>query len=237
MSDSPSISWKWVVHVLAVWALAAVGGCGSGTPGRMEWIQTHTSSPRVGTAIMIRGWSGVFSPGIDDMAKQINAQGGTALVFMPEQYPELAATMIKLLKDNPDHEPICFVGHSRGVDSSLIIARELDKVHVPVDMVCCLDSVDELTVPKNVRVCYNYWMPGLYGQNTNFLRGIPLIQVAGSSGKLFNYNLSGEYSHWRGPIREHISMDLDPQIEKRIVDNVLEVCVERSKWKPPATQR
>jgi hypothetical protein len=200
----------------------------------MEWIHPTTAAPRVGTAIMIRGWDGVFSPGIDAMAKQIKDQGGTALVYMPEQYPELAAALIKLYKDAPAHEPICFVGHSRGVDSSLIIARELDKVNVPVDVICCLDSVDEVTVPKNVRLCYNYWMPGLYGRNTNFLRGIPLVQAPGATGKLFNYDLNGDYRAWRGALREHISMDLDPKIQKRIVDNVLEVCVERSKWTPPA---
>jgi hypothetical protein len=228
------LSWKPALRLLPVVLLAALAGCGSSTPGRMEAIQPRTTAPRVGTAIMIRGWEGVFSPGIDAMAKQINDQGGTALVYMPEQYPELAAALVKLYKDAPDHEPICFVGHSRGVDSSLIIARELDKVNVPVDVICCLDSVDEVTVPKNVRVCYNYWMDGAFGRNTNLLRGIPLAQAPGSTGKLFNYDLRGEYRHWRSGLSEHISMDIDTNIQKRVVDNILEVCVERSKWTPPA---
>jgi len=210
--------------------LSSLAGCGTNTPGRMEWIQPHTTAPRVGTAIMIRGWEGVFSPGIDAMAQQIRDNGGTALVYMPEQYPELAAAMVKVYKDAPDHEPTCFVGHSRGVDSSLIIARELNKVNVPVDVICCLDSVDEVTVPRNVRVCHNYWMDGAFGRDTNLLRGIPLVQAPGTTGKLFNYDLRGEYRHWRNPLSEHISMDIDSYIQKRIVDNVLEACVERVKW-------
>lgn len=211
-------------------------GCGSNTPGRMEWVAPTTTASRVGTVYFIRGWEGIYSAGIDQMAKEINRQGGTALVYMPEQYPELAMAMVERYKQAP-HEPICFVGHSRGVDSSLIIARELDKVNVPVDMICCLDSVDEVTVPKNVRVCLNYWMPGYFGQNTNLLRGIPLAKVPGSPGRLENYDLSGEYRSWRGLTTEHVSLDDDSQIQKRIVDNLLTVCVERSAWTPQKASR
>jgi hypothetical protein len=234
-----NIPWFWrLARGLAPVVVAAVlGGCGVSTPGQMEWVQPRTAAARVGTVIMIRGWEGVFSPGIDAMAKQINEQGGTAVVYMPEQYPELAAALVKRYKDAPDHEPLCFVGHSRGVDSALIIARELDKVNVAVDVICCLDSVDEVTVPKNVRVCYNYWMPGAFGRNTNLLRGIPLVQAPGSTGKLFNYDLSGEYRHWRGGLSEHISMDVDSGIQKRIVENILVVCVERAQGAPPATRQ
>jgi hypothetical protein len=202
----------------------------------MEWVQPQTTSPRVGTVYLIRGWMGVYSAGIDEMAKQLNALGVTAYVYMPEQYPELAKTMVERYKNVPNHEPICFVGHSRGVDSSLIIARELDKAGVTVDVICCLDSVDETTVSKNVRVCYNYWMPGvLFG--TNLLRGIPLKQAPGSTGQLYNYNLDKEYRAWRGPWTDHISFDDDPMVQKRIIANILEACPERSKWltKRPST--
>jgi hypothetical protein len=221
------------MSILFLLSCAALAACGSNTPGRTEWIKPRTTASRVGIAIMIRGWQGVFSPGIDEMARQINDQGGTALVYMPEQYPEIATALVQAFKDAPVREPICFVGHSRGVDSSLIIARELDKVHIPVDVICCLDSVDEVTVPGNVRVCYNYWMPGVGGRNTDILRGIPLVQVPGATGKLYNYDLSGEYSSWRGPMTEHIGMSNDALIQKRIINQILEVCVERSKWMPP----
>jgi hypothetical protein len=198
----------------------------------MEWIQPVTTAPRVGTAYMIRGWSGVFSAGIDEMAKQLNAQGVTALVYMPEQYPQLAAAMVKAYKDVPNHEPICFVGHSRGCDSSIIISRELQKVGVTVDVIVTLDSVDESTIPKNVRRCYNYWMPGIFW-NSNLLRGIPLKQEPGSTGELYNYNLDKEYRAWRGDLTDHVSMDDDPKLQARIINNVLDACPERSKWIPP----
>jgi len=217
-----------------VWtALCGLAGCGSNTPGRMDVVRPISDGPRVGTVYCMRGWTGIYSAGIDEMARKLKAQGINAVVYMPEQYPELAAELVKRYKNEPKHEPICFIGHSRGVDSSLIIARELDKAGIAVDVIACLDSVDEVTVPKNVRVCYNYWMPGVLGAN-NLLRGIPLVQAPGSTGQLFNYNCDKEYLSWRGPLTDHISFDADPGIQKRIIEHILEACPERSKWAAPS---
>jgi thioesterase domain-containing protein len=204
----------------------------------MEWVQPVTDAPRVGTVYLIRGWSGVFSAGIDEMGRQLRARGVTAHVYMPEQYPELAATMVKQYQGmGSRHEPICFIGHSRGCDSSLIISRALEKAGVSVDLIVTLDSVDEKVVPKNVRLCYNYWMPGIFG-NSNLLRGIPLTQEPGSTGQLYNYNLDKEYRAWRGDMTDHVSIDDDPNLQRMIVEHVLEVCPERAKWNaPPATSR
>jgi hypothetical protein len=199
----------------------------------MEWVQPTTTAPRVGEVYCIRGWKGIWSRGIDDMAKQLNEQGVTARVFMPEQVHALAATMVEKYRNTPQHEPICFIGHSRGVDASLIIARELEKVGVMVEVIACVDSVDETTVSKNVRFCYNYWMPGYLG-NSNLLRGIPLKPAPGSTGQVFNYNCNKEFRSWRSDWVNHINFDDDPKIQKRIVDQVLAACPERAKWSPPA---
>jgi hypothetical protein len=223
-----------VVAVLFCALCAGLAGCnGINTPGRMEWVQPTTTTPRVGTVYLIRGWMGIYSAGIDEMAQQLRDRGVTAYVYMPEQYPELANRMVEVYKDAPWHEPICFVGHSRGVDSSIIISRKLNKVNVPVDLIVCLDSVDETTLTRNVRLCYNYWMPGIFW-DSNLLRGIPLKQEPGSTGKLYNYNLdSKEYIGWREPLTDHVSFDDDPMVQQRIINNILEVCVERARWTPP----
>jgi hypothetical protein len=197
----------------------------------MEWVQATTTAPRVGMVYGIRGWTGVFSKGIDDMCQALNRNGVTARVFMSEQYPEMSAEIIKKCKASPQHEPICFIGHSRGVDASIMISRELEKAGIAVDYIASLDSVDQDTVSANVRLCENFWMPGIIG-NTNLLRGIPLKQEPGALGKLVNYNLDTDYRSWRLDSTDHVSLDDDPGIQKRIVDRILEICPERSKWTP-----
>jgi hypothetical protein len=212
-------------------ACAAIGGClGTNTPGQMEWVSPYRSAKRVGTVFCLRGWTGVFSAGIDEIAEQVNAAGGTALVYMPEQYPELAAEMVRRYKGVAHPEPIVFVGHSRGVDSSLIIARELDKAGIPVDMIVCLDSVDEVSVPKNVRVCYNYWMTGDFGEGTNLLRGVPLVKAPGSAGQLYNIDLNHDGYNLRSPLSDHVSMDDDTKLQHEIVKHILEACPPRDQW-------
>jgi hypothetical protein len=226
-----------VVAGLSVLACALTGCLGVNTPGKMEWVKPTTTAPRVGTVYLFRGWQGIYSKGIDDMAQRLTQEGVTAHVYMPEQFPEVAKAMVERYRGLGQHEPICFIGHSRGVDASLLVARELDKEGISVELLVALDSVDEVTVPKNVKLCLNYWMPG-YFPGTNLLRGIPLKQAPGSTGVLHNYNVSGEYSHWKGPLTEHIGFDDDPMVQKRIVGNVLDVCPERPKWQASSnTQR
>jgi hypothetical protein len=227
--------WQAMAVVLCA-LLMGLTGCGSNTPGRMEWVQPLTTgTPRVGTVYCIRGWKGVFSWGIDEMAQKLNEQGVHAYVYMPEQYPELAEKMVEEYKKSPNHEPICFIGHSRGVDSSIIISRELEKAGVPVDLIICLDSVDEKVLPANVKLCHNFWMPGFF-YGTNLFRGIPLEQEPGSTGTLYNINLNEkEGEPWHEFGMYHIDMDKRPKLQKHIIELILETCPERSKWTPPAT--
>ena len=220
-----------VLVLSALFCLLA--GCGINTPGKMEWVQPHTTSPRVGNVYAIRGWQGIYSAGIDQMARQLSEKGVTANAYMPDQYPELCKAIIARYKGVADPEPIIFIGHSRGCDSSIIIARELAKSNIAVDMIVTLDSVDEKTIPKNVKLVHNYWMPGVFG-DSNLLRGVPLTPDPGFTGKINNYNLDKEYREWRGPLSDHIQFDDDPMIQKRIVEQILEICPERSKWRSPS---
>lgn len=222
--------WRRVASICLSVLIPGLTGCS--LQGKMEWVQPTTTAPRVGVVYCIRGWHGVWSLGIDEMARQLNEKGVTARVFMNEQHKELAATIIERYRNSPNHEPICFIGHSWGVDASILIAKELDKAGIPVDVICCLDSVDQTTVPKNVRLCYNYWMPGIFW-NTNILRGIPLKQEPGSTGQLFNYDCSKEYRSWRGASTDHTSFDDDPKIQKHIIDNILDACPPRADWHSP----
>ncbi len=221
-----------VLLVLGLGTFVLTGCDGFNTPGRLDWVKPTTDTPHVGTVYLIRGWKGVFSKGIDAMAQQLRERGITAYVYMPEQYPELAAAMVQQYKGVQHPEPICFIGHSRGVDSSIIISRELDKAGVPVQLIVCLDSVDEKILPKNVSLCYNYWMEG-YFPGTNLLRGIPLVQAPGSSGKLYNINLHRDAPQLKESNTYHVNMDKGPKLQAEIIKHVLESCPERAIWLLP----
>jgi hypothetical protein len=215
-----------------------MGCAGKNTPGQMEWISPVTAKekPRVGTVYLFRGWQGVFSSGIDVMAKQLNDNGVTAYVYMPEQFPQVAAEIVKKYKGVAHPEPIVMIGHSRGSDSALIISREMQKAGLKVDLLVILDSVDEGVVTKNVNACYNYYLPAWLG-NTNLLRGIPLEKEEGASTRLVNIDMTlPENQALRDVGLNHIDIDKGPLMQKRVVNHVLEVCPERAKWTAQAPQ-
>jgi len=221
-----------IISALSLACLNAVGGCGelgSMSRGKLEWVHPQTDAPRAGTAYLVRGWVGVFSGGIDRLGDEINATGVTAYVFQHDQCAELARTMAQRYKESRDPEPICMIGHSFGSDDAILIARELNKANVPVDLIIIMDAVDETVVPKNVKVCYNYWQPGVFGAS-NFLRGIPLTQEAGSTGKLYNINLLEEGRDLRDLTTNHINIDEAPKLHKAIVDHILQACPPRQVW-------
>ena len=144
----------------------------------------------VGNVYLVRGWVGIFSGGMDHLDGEINQSGVNSLIFQHDQCKELAKTMVDRYKNAKNPEPICMVGHSFGSDDALIIARELDKAGVPVDLIIMLDAVNEKTVPKNVKLCYNFWQPGMFGRS-NFLRGIPLTQEPGGTGRAAQHQPAG----------------------------------------------
>lgn len=210
-------------------ALLLLAGCGSTTTGQMEWVQPHTQAPRVGNVYLMRGWGGMFSSGIDQMGDLLREKDVSAWVFQHSQCQELASMMAQRYKGVPDPEPICMIGHSFGSDDALIIARELDKVNVPVDLIVTLDPVDQKSVPKNVKLCINYWMPGMF-IGTNFLRGIPLQQEPGGTGRVVNINLMEEGKELRDAFTNHISIDKAPKLHDAIVQHVLKTCPDRATW-------
>src|SRR4051794_10024016 len=97
----------WMRAALFLCGMLVVGGGLSGcngvnTPGKMEWVQPRTTAPHVGTTYAIRGWMGVYSKGIDDMARAINDRGSTAYIFQDQQYIELGKTMVERYKADPN---------------------------------------------------------------------------------------------------------------------------------------
>jgi hypothetical protein len=224
-----NIRFGFLGALLACLGVTGCGSLGSMSSGQMDWVQPETQANRAGTVYLVRGWMGIFSGGMDRLGEEIDKTGVNARVYQHDQCAQLAKTMAERYRNSPNHEPICMIGHSFGSDDSLIIARELDKVGVPVDLIIIMDAVNETVVPKNVKLCINYWQPGIFG-DSNFLRGIPLTQEPGSTGKLINMNLFEEGKDLREPTTNHINIDEAPKLHKAIIEHILATCPTRSVW-------
>jgi hypothetical protein len=168
----------------------------------------------------------MFSWGIDELARELREAGASAHVFQHDQRDHLAQTLVEKYRGVRNPEPLCIVAHSAGSDDALYIAGELAKVGVSIDLLITLDNVDATIVPGNVRCCYNYWLPGKFG-DSNFLRGLPMQKAAGSNGALVNINLAGEGRDFCEPDPSHVSLDKDAKLRPRLVQQVLAACPDR----------
>jgi hypothetical protein len=200
------------------------------TPGKMEWIQPQSDAPRAGQAYCIRGLIGLFSGGIDALTEKIDQAGVRAHVFQEDQRALIASTLAEQYsKSNGNHEPIILIGHSLGADDAIMAARELDKVGVPVDMLVTIDATQPPKVPKNVKVCYNYYQPSIF-DGLGILRGIPLETEPGFNGKLYNMNVRTEYKELLEWDTNHVNIDKNTKIHADIIAKMMAICPPRQEW-------
>jgi hypothetical protein len=222
---------------LALLMLGMLCGCeGSMTPGKMEWVQPASDKPRAGNAYLLRGWIGLFSHGIDNLTDQINEQGVRAHVYQDDQYKTLGKTLADKYKGVKDPEPLCLIGHSYGADDAVRVARELNDANITVDLLVTMDPVTPPDVPKNVRLCYNFYQPSIWDA-TPVLRGIPLKLEPGATTKLYNYNLRAERQDLLEANTNHINIEKNQKIHKEVIAQVLSICQTREQWVAGRTAR
>jgi pimeloyl-ACP methyl ester carboxylesterase len=218
-------------RLITVWfAVAALAGCSAMTPGRVDSVEPVSDAPRAGNVYLLRGFIGVFSTGIDRLGTEVNAVGVHADVFQDDQWSVLADQIALRYHGHPDAEPLVLVGHSYGADDSIRIARKLDAANIPVNLLITLDPVTPPAIPKNVRLCVNLYQSNGIWDNLPWLRGIPLEQDAGSTGKLFNFNIRTDRRDLLDPDVNHFNIEKKQKIHDEVLRLVLAVCPTRQQW-------
>lgn len=209
--------------------LAAVStGCRGLARGNLADVQPVSDRDRVGNVYLVRGWIGIFSTGIDDIAAKLDAAGVRARVYQQDQWRSLADTIAKRYKDGP-REPIVLIGHSYGADGVVAMARRLDAAQVPVDLLLTLDPVVPDAVPGNVRVCVNLYQSNGALDYLPWLRGIPLEKVNDQTAtRLENLDIRTERRDLLESGLNHFNIEKKPKVQDEVVRQVLQVARPRS---------
>src|SRR6266851_770045 len=92
------------------------------------------AEPRV---LLLRGWFGVFSTGMDSLADELRVKGINAKVA---GHLHWATAVEVILRERPADKtgPLVLVGHSQGANNVIDMARALEPHHVAVDLVVTL---------------------------------------------------------------------------------------------------
>src|SRR5579864_657186 len=155
--------------------------------------------------ILLRGWFGVFSTGLDSLADELKAKGIKAEV---EGHLYWTKAVSEILQDRAAGKtgPIVLVGHSQGANNVIDIARSLESKNVPVDLLVTLAPFLQYPIPANVVRAVNYYQsPGW---------GAPLKGDTGFHGTIANNELSGEWTI------THINIDKSSKVQADILRQI-----------------
>jgi hypothetical protein len=151
--------------------------------------------------LLLRGWFGVFSTGMDNLANELKAKGIKAEVAGHLYW----STAVKdILRDRAagNTGPLVLVGHSQGANNVIDVARSLEAHKIPIDLLVTLAPFMQDPVPANVVRAINYYQaPGW---------GAPLTADRGFHGKLSNIDVGGDWTI------AHISIDKSARIHADI---------------------
>ena len=160
------------------------------------------AEPRV---LLLRGWFGVFSTGMDSLASELKAKGIKAEVAGHVYW----STALKdIVKDRAagNTGPLVLVGHSQGANNVIDMARSLEARKIPVDLLVTLAPFMQDPLPSNVVRAVNYYQsPGW---------GAPLTTDRGFHGKLSNVNLIDD------PTILHVSIDKSTRVQADILREI-----------------
>jgi hypothetical protein len=219
-----------ILHISMLVALALSAGCSSMTPGKAEWVQTHSDKPRAGNTYLLRGWIGIFSYGINELGDKINAGGVRACVYQDDQWRVLASAIKDRYQNARDAEPLILIGHSFGADDVLHVAQELAAANVTVDLVVTLDPVNPPEVPPNVKRCVNLYQSNGAWDKVPAFRGVPLKLAEGSKTELVNADVKKDRTDLLEPGTDHFNIEKKGKIHEEVLKQVLATCPPRPQW-------
>ena len=159
-------------------------------------------------AYLLRGWFGVFSTGMDELAAELQAQGIKANAI---GHLSWKSTVSKIVQDRASGKlgALVLVGHSQGAINAIEIARALETHKIQVDLLVTLVPSMQNPVPVNVVRALNFY------QNPGW--GAPLSADHDFRGKLSNIDLASYLTV------THITIDKDAKVQAEIVRAALAI--------------
>jgi hypothetical protein len=155
--------------------------------------------------ILLRGWFGVFSAGLDEIAEVLRAKGIQTEVAGHLSWRTAADDILrKRAEGNAD--ALVLVGHSQGANNVIDMAQVLQAKNVPVALLVTLAPYRQNPIPGNVMRAINYY------QSTGW--GAPLTAGTGFRGKLSNIDVKEDTTV------SHINIDKSARVQAEIAREI-----------------
>jgi hypothetical protein len=155
--------------------------------------------------ILLRGWFGVFSTGLDVIADALKAKGIRAEVV---GHLHWKAAVDEILRERAEGKTgaLVLVGHSQGANNVIDMARALEAQNVPVALLVTLAPYRQDPLPANVMRAINYYQSSGWGA--------PITAGPGFRGKLSNIDVAEDSTV------SHINIDKSARIQTEIAREI-----------------
>ena len=193
---------RWII-LLCI----SCAGCARPSAGHLDAL----SQPRP-AVVLIRGYQDWYSTGIDQLATQLHDAGISVEVFREEQWRGVADALVQ----HP-RSPLALIGFSYGADDVILIARRLNDVHQPVDLLVTIDPVTPANIPANVKHAVNFYEPNGIWDIFPWLRGVPLKAGPGAAVENINIRIRDDLNE---PGTSHSTIAGNPKIQAAILELV-----------------
>jgi thioesterase domain-containing protein len=151
--------------------------------------------------ILLRGWFGVFSTGLDEIAEALKAKGIRAEVASHLSWKTAADEIVRERTESKT-DALVLVGHSQGANNVIDMARVLEAHNVQVALLVTLAPYRQNPVPANVIRAINYYQSSGWGA--------PVMAEPGFHGKLSNIDVREDSTV------SHINIDKSARIQAEI---------------------
>jgi len=198
------------------------GSFGLGTAAAQELPSTPQATFDRGSVYLLRGFANIWSRGLDEFGKELDDIGIRNVVLNHRDWRRVAAEAEKRYFADENYAPIIVIGHSLGVNGSLLMAERLAKSRIPIRLIVAYeaiarDSDTKFRVPANVEEVLNFYKKGVLG--------IELIPGRGFAGKLENVDTRGV----RGTT--HYKIDKNPELRAVVKALVVDTLIQEQEQK------
>lgn len=179
---------------------------------------------RPGHAYCMRGFLGIFSTGIDQLARQLGRDAGVpAAACADSEAGHLYRFILHEHRAGRLRGPLILIGHSWGADDQIRVARRLARHGVRVKLLVVIDPVTPPEIPANVIKCVDIYKSHPWTDFLPFWRGVAVRAEDPRRTRVMNINL--RYVNVGFPTGgiNHINIEKNPGVHRMIL-----ALVERS---------
>lgn len=205
-----------LVACLVLSACVDLSGTSATSEKQAKILAKHkkTKTPkRTGEVHTMLGGLGIFSTGMNQLRDSVTAEyqipASSSLWYNAGHVTQNIASYYYAHKE---HRPIVLVGHSLGANEQIKVARNLDKMGIPVALLVTVDAVSQTIVPPNVKQAINFYKPGY----VPMFSGLKLRAVNPEATHIENINVAT----LDGVKVNHFTIDKDPVVQAMILDKV-----------------